>query len=207
MNAQTNDVLGKTLIAVIAKQREKEVKANIWAGSPWEGVSHLECNNVGIVGEQFVQQMCDLASIQANIDGATTKELGGGCGDGTIKGKTVEIKCARQSTGASQSFQHELGEKPWKAEFMLFFDISPSKFYITLFKNFTEQHYKSGEKCAPVIPTRKVCWRKKTGAFKLDTTVKINEIAAATAVPTTFAYNPSTSTPQEVGEFISRIIA
>jgi hypothetical protein len=54
-------------------------------------------------------------------------------------------------------------------------DISPDHYYMTIFKNFTEDHYKSGDKCTPYFPTKSITWRKKKGAFKLDTTVTINE--------------------------------
>jgi hypothetical protein len=38
------------------------------------------------------------------------------------------------------SFQHELGEHPWDAEFIAFVDISPTSVYLSLFPNFTEEH-------------------------------------------------------------------
>lgn len=58
---------------------------------------------------------------------------------------------------------------------MLFIDISPDCIYITIFNNFTEEFYKSGNKCIPYFPTKSITWRKGSGAFKLDTTIKINE--------------------------------
>jgi hypothetical protein len=63
---------------------------------------------------------------------------------------------------------------------MLFLDISPIKIYITIFKNFSEEFYKnsgrdSSNKCLPYFPSKSITWRKKTGAFKLDTTICINE--------------------------------
>ena len=53
-------------------------------------------------------------------------------------------------------------------------------FVITIFKNFDEKFYKnSGSnskiKCEPYFPSKSICWRKQKGAFKLDTSVKINE--------------------------------
>ena len=113
------------LMALVAEQKAKEEEKNIWADSDWKDIATLESNNVGIVGEQFIQRVCDGAGIEAKIDGVFTKEIGGGAGDGLVKGRTVEIKCARQGTGKNASFQHELGEKPWHAEYMCFIDISP----------------------------------------------------------------------------------
>jgi len=58
---------------------------------------------------------------------------------------------------------------------MIFVDVAPEHIYLTIFPNFTEDFYKNKEKCAPYFPTKTVTWRKKVGAFKLDTTVAINE--------------------------------
>ena len=46
--------------------------------------------------------------------------------------------------------------------------------YITIFRNFAEAVYKSKEKL-PCFPTKTITWRKEKGAFKLDTSVRINE--------------------------------
>ena len=155
------------------------LQTNIWQGSPWYHISDLENDYVGKLGEEFLENLCNNANIPAKINGLLTKERGGGNGDGFIKNKTVEIKTARQGSSCS-TFQHELGETPWKADYIAFIDISPNKFYITLFPNFSEEFYKkSGEnskiKCDPIFPTKSITWRKKTGAFKLDTTITINQ--------------------------------
>ena len=50
--------------------------------------------------------------------------------------------------------------------------------YITIFPNFSEEEYKMCVKCAPYFPTRSFCWRKKSGAFKFDTTSRLNNINA-----------------------------
>ena len=107
------------------------------------------------------------------------KKIGGGDGDGKINAKTVEIKTARLGSSGS-SFQHELGETPWKAEFIIFLDIAPNKMYITIFANFSEEFYKksgcnSDNKCIPYFPSKSITWRKQKGAFKLDTSLSINE--------------------------------
>lgn len=164
---------------LINKKYQEKEKRNIWANSKWKNISNLENDDVGKVGEQIVGSICNSAGIESNIDGSKTKQVGGGEGDGTIKGKTIEIKTARLGS-TNNSFQHELGEVPWKADFMVFLDISPGKMYITIFPNFTEEFYKkSGEdssvKCEPYFPTKSITWRKKVGAFKFDTSIKINE--------------------------------
>jgi hypothetical protein len=193
--------VGDILIGITAEQYEKEEKQNIWTDSPFKKISELESNNVGIVGENVVQKICECHSIPAKINGTLTKERGGGAGDGIIRGRSVEIKTARQGTGKCSSFQHELGEKPWKADFMLFVDVSPKGIYFTLFPNMTEEQYKMPKekfKC-PYFPTKSITWRKAQidssgasryggGAFKLDTTVKLNEKAAKLANPKTIKW-------------------
>ena len=195
--------IAQLLCNKVAEQKEKEHRQNIWENSTWKDIATLESNNVGEVGEQFLLGLCNLAGIEAEIDGTTTKQVGGGAGDGTIEEKSIEIKCAR--LGASTpSFQHELGEVPWHAEFMTFIDIAPDKFYLTIFPNLTEEQYKSGAK-HPYFPTRSVCWRKKKGAFKFDTTPKINIASAMKENPNTLIWTPDTSI-ETIKNFINRVI-
>lgn len=161
-------------IDMINIQKQKEDISDIWKDSPYRHLVKLQSNNVGNVGETFIQKICDSCNIEAEVDGSKTKELGGGAGDGIILNKSVEIKTSHRGCG-SASFQHELGETPWKSEYMIFIDVAPSCIYLTIFKNFNEEFYKSGEKCVNYFPTKSITWRKQSGAFKLDTTVKINE--------------------------------
>jgi hypothetical protein len=162
-------------IQMINNQKEKEEKADIWKDSPYKDLVKLQSNNVGNVGETFIQNICDTCQIEAQVDGSKTKELGGGVGDGLIINKSIEIKTSHKGSSKNGNFQHELGETPWKSEYMAFVDVAPMCIYLTIFKNFNEECYKSGAKCDPYFPTKRVTWRKKSGAFKLDTTLKINE--------------------------------
>ena len=161
-------------IQMIKNQKQKEENADIWKDSPYKDLAKLQSNNVGNVGETFMQNICDSCQIEACVDGSKTKELGGGVGDGLILQKSVEIKTSLRGS-TSPNFQHELGETPWKSEIMVFIDVAPMFIYLTIFKNFNEESYKSGAKCSPYFSTKIVTWRKKSGAFKLDTTMKINE--------------------------------
>lgn len=204
-DAEDEPMLAQKLIAAVAIQKAKEVHKDIWARSPWKDVATLEANNVGNVGENFFQSMCDLVEIPATVDGSKCKEVGGGVGDGLCKKKTVEIKTARQGTGVSASFQHELGEKPWLADYMVFVDIAPKNFYLTIFENFTEEEYKKGGKLPRVFPTKSITWRKGMGAFKLDSTVAINNRQSMVESPNTFNWTPD-SDSGDVKDFIDRII-
>ena len=163
---------------LINKKHEIKQKRDIWCDSKWRKISELENDDVGGVGEEIIHSSCEKAGIDCDIDGKKTKKIGGGIGDGLINGKSCEIKTARLGSSGS-SFQHELGEVPWHADFMIFLDIAPDKMYLTIFQNFTEEFYKKsgtdGSKCEPCFPTKSITWRKQKGAFKLDTTIKINE--------------------------------
>ena len=162
------------LIDIIKIQKIKEIKNDIWNNSPYKDLIKLQINNVGIVGEQFIQNICKIANIESNIDGTKTKKIGGGCGDGIIIVKSIEIKLAHQGC-KNNNFQHELGEIPWKTDYMIFIDITPTHIYLTIFKNFTENDYKNKIKCIPYFPTKSITWRKNKGSFKLDTNIKLNE--------------------------------
>jgi hypothetical protein len=168
-----------TFLNLVTKQKNKEQDKNIWENSPYKDLVSLQSNNAGVVGEDFFQSICESSGIKATIDGTKTKKVGGGFGDGIVKNSKdllvrPEIKLAHQGS-TSNNFQHELGETPWNADFLVFIDISPKCIYLTIFKNFNEDFYKSGKKCEPYFPTKSITWRKKSGSFKLDTTVKINE--------------------------------
>ncbi len=190
---------------IINKQHEKKQKRDIWSDSKWKNISDLENDDVGGIGEQIINSFCQKAGIVSEIDGNKTKKIGGGIGDGTIKGKTCEIKTARLGSSGG-AYQHELGEVPWKADFMIFLDIGPKEMYITIFKNFPEEFYKkSGSnnsvKCAPYFPTKSITWRKQKGAFKLDTTIKINDTNKYT-----FKLDESTTDYSKFKTFVDHII-
>jgi hypothetical protein len=205
INTIPDNVVAKMLIDIVETQYTKKDKKDIWKLSEWRHIAELENDYVGGVGETFLHQLCIASNIPAEIDGTKTKELGGGCGDGIINGRSIEIKTARAGTGNTMSFQHELGEKPWHADFMCFIDVAPDKFYITIFPNFTEEQYKQCSKCEPYFPTRSFCWRKKSGCFKLDTTENLNETQSKITDNYTLSWNKETSI-DSVGQFINKII-
>ena len=181
MEHQSAQQMGLANIAtdIINSIHQKKVKRDIWSNSKWKNIAELENDDVGKAGEQIINSLCQQASVPSDIDGVKTKEVGGGNGDGIINNKTVEIKTARLGSSGS-SFQHELGEVPWHSEFMIFLDIAPEKMYVTIFPNFSEEFYKTSGcdskiKCGPYFESKSITWRKQKGAFKLDTTVVINE--------------------------------
>ena len=190
------------LICIIQQQKEKEDKQDIWKNSPYKDLVKLQSNNVGNVGEKLINHICKTNGIDANCNGSKTKQIGGGEGDGKIMNIPVEIKTAHQGS-SSPSFQHELGEVPWKgSKYMIFIDISPECIYLTIFKNFDEKKYKSKEKL-PCFPTKTITWRKQKGAFKLDTSVKINELSVENGH--TIKIIPTTSN-NTIASFIRKVI-
>jgi hypothetical protein len=201
--SEISDSVHNMLVGIIEKQKQKEEKLDIWKNSPFRDLTKLQSNNVGNIGEELINTICKSTNIISECDGSKTKQIGGGQGDGKIMGISVEIKTAHQGC-KNQSFQHELGEVPWKgAKYMIFVDISPECLYLTIFENFDETTYKSKQKLN-CFPTKTITWRKKVGAFKLDTSVKINEQSikngyAIKIVPMT--------TKEYVGSFIKKIIS
>lgn len=184
---------------IIEEQRCKEEKNNLWTKSCYRDITKLQSNNVGIVGEKLIQDICSQCNITSHIDGSRMKTRGGGIGDGHIKNKACEVKTAH--LGISGTFQHELGEHPWKSDYLVFVDITPESFFITILKNFTESHYKcKGSKCAPHFPTKTITRRKEQGNFKFDTSVKLNRKSSATIEIT------KTTTMSELGLFINTSI-
>lgn len=164
---------------LIEEQRYKEEVGNIWQSSSFGGITRLKSNNVGIVGEKLVREACLHNNINAYINGSRMRTRGGGIGDGRIKEKTVEIKTSH--LGRSGTFQHELGEYPWKADYLIFIDITPSNFYLTILPNFSEKDYMcKGFKCVPHFPTKSITRRKGIGNFKFDTSIKLNTKSNAT---------------------------
>lgn len=149
---------------------------NIWLNSPYKNINLLKSNNVGNVGEKFLNKLCNLCNIECEIDGSKTKKIGGGNkGDGIIKNKSIEIKTARQ--GKNNTFQHELGEHPWKSYYMVFIDFTPIDIYLTIFPNFTEEHYQTIKRKAMPYFNKSITRRKETsidnsGDFKLTLTIK-----------------------------------
>jgi len=173
-----SNIFNDIFITIVENQYNAKKARDIWKGSKWSNISKLDNDDVGKIGECTIQELCIKAGIDSKIDGSKTKQIGGGTGDGIINGQIVEIKTARMGS-LGHNFQHELGETPWNSKYMVFFDISPTKLYITIFPNFSKEFYeKSGMdssiKCSPYFPTKSITWRKKKGAFKLDTTIKIN---------------------------------
>ena len=184
--------------------RKRRIASEGWKDSVFGCIQNFQPDDTGTAGEIIIQQLNQACNIKSDIDGKKTK--GKNAGDGTIYGKSCEIKACRL---ANRHFQHELGLTPWMTEFMILVNIAPEKLYVTIFKNFTQEFYKeSGKskrgnaavKCAPAFPTRKITWRGGKGAFKLCTTPANNESSKFS-----FTFGPE-STKAQFKTFVDSII-
>jgi len=196
---------------IIRSQIEKEQHDNLWSNALFGPIDSLKSNNVGVVGETFLSQCCVLNGIESCVDGCKTKKTGGGgIGDGWIKGKSVEIKTARQ--GNRGTFQHELGEHPWTSDYLALVDIVPDKngtIYLSIIDNYPESFYQMPEnrKALPYFD-RKITRRKETsdkesGAFKLTIDQKVIQKAVESSL--VLEINKDT-TLETIGQFINERI-
>jgi len=187
----------RIFIKITNQEKEKEKDYNLmWKNSEYKLLLSMKPNNIGLIGEKFIEHVCKVNKIDVQITGSTVKNAE--IGD-LIKTKTIEIKTALQGS-TSPSFQHELGETPWLAEYILFIDISPDSIYLTIFKNFEKDHYMNKKRCDPFFPSKTVTRRKNVGAFKLDTTLKINQSNILNGHTMKFTDNTSF---EEIGKFIN----
>ena len=139
--------------ALAAKQND----SNQWHGSTLESINDLKPDYAGKVGEHFIQQLCATGTVQCEYDEDVNSK--DGTYDVKINAKKVEIKTAR--LGVNGSFQHET-LKTDGYDYLLFIDITPTHFYITIVQRFnmTERHPLIGRKPHPRKGT--------TDVFKLD---------------------------------------
>lgn len=167
----------------------------MWSRSPFKSINELKINNVGIIGEKVIKEMLKMSGIYTDIRGSSSREL---LGDGLIKNKSVEIKTAR--LGKSRTFQHELGEEPWLPNYLLFVDFTPKCFYITIMKNFSEEHYLSPKRRANPYFNKAITRRKETACFKL--TINELDIANSISLGNTISVNSEIS-PEIVNKFFN----
>jgi hypothetical protein len=131
--------------------------SNEWHDSTLEAINDLKPDYAGKVGERLIQQLCMSGLIKCEY--TEDKNSTDGTYDIKMNDKKVEIKTAR--LGVNGSFQHET-LKTSGYDYILFVDITPNYFYITLLPRFdmNERHPIIGRKPHP---------RKGTSdVFKLD---------------------------------------
>ena len=113
--------------ALAAKQND----SNQWHSSTLESINDLKPDYAGKVGEHFIQQLCATGVVQCEYDEDVNSK--DGTYDVKINAKKVEIKTAR--LGVQGAFQHETLKKDGY-DYLLFIDITPNHFYITIIPRF-----------------------------------------------------------------------
>lgn len=168
-----NEILDNVVTIIQQEKNKQNICDIIWKESPFKLINELKNNNVGNVGEKFLQFICETCEIESTIDGSRSRCSGG---DGTIKNKIIEVKTSRQ--GNTKTFQHELGEHPWTSDYIILIDFKPECIYLSIISNFTEEKYKQPKRNALPYFNKTITKRKETnkdntnGSFKLTLTEK-----------------------------------
>ena len=85
------------MVNLIDIEDKKEKEKNIWNNSDFYKLPKLQSNNIGKIGELFLNNIGNILNIESSIDGIKTKKIGGGLGDGKIKNKTGTRKSAKNN--------------------------------------------------------------------------------------------------------------
>ena len=160
-NIEEDSPLG-ILKGIASKIYKEEKTSNSWQDSVLEELDKLKNDCSGKSGELLIEHFCKAGNIPHtyNCD-INSKD---GTYDIIIKDKKVEIKTAK--LGKQKTFQHE-SLRSAGYDYLLFLDICPSYYYITIIPKFDLN--KKSE-----ILGRKAHLRKGTDdVFKLDTSEKI----------------------------------
>ena len=171
-----HDARRKVFINLVNEQKAKQdADDHYWEHSPWKVSCALRNNNTGVVAEQYFNYFLGLFDIPGEIDGSKTKKKGGGSADGWggTRKRSIELKGSYLQgihTGKNV-FQHDMSQKPWLADLVVFIDITPHNIYMTMYENFTEDEYKSENQCLRVFQNKKITWREGEGKFKIDTSL------------------------------------
>lgn len=131
--------------------------SNEWHGSVLESINELKPDYAGKVGEHLIKRLCANGSIQCEY--SEDKNSKDGTYDAIVNNKKVEVKTAR--LGVNGSFQHET-LKTDGYDYMLFIDITPNYYYLTIFPRFSmkERH--------PIIGRTPHPRKGTSDVFKLD---------------------------------------
>lgn len=102
-----------------------------WMGSHFEYLSRLSNDSGGKVGERFINGFCKVNNIPCEYK---TKNKNNSSYDIIINGKKVEIKTA--TFGKSRTFQHENLRNNGDYEYILFVDVLPDYYYVSILPKF-----------------------------------------------------------------------
>lgn len=133
----------------------KESILNFWKNSKFGNINLLKCDGVGLVGQKFIQQICNENDL---IFKSTNQDY-----DFTIEDKRIVLRTSR--LGISKTFQHE-NIKQHSCDFYIFLDVSPNEIYLTIVKSF-DFRLKH-----PVLNLTPHLRKNTTNIFKLDFSYK-----------------------------------
>ncbi len=74
MTTTDADSIHNILLNIIQQQKQKEDNNDIWKNSPYKDLVKLQSNNIGIVGELLVDNICRISNIDADCNGLKTKK-------------------------------------------------------------------------------------------------------------------------------------
>jgi hypothetical protein len=177
--------IGTTLLA-------KQNASNLWTNSVFSEINELKPDHAGKVGELFMAQLCNLADIQCDYtENINSKD---GTYDSIILDKKVEIKTAR--IGIHGGFQHET-LKTDGYDYLLFVDIMPDLFYLTVLPKF-DMKIKH-----PIIGRTPHPRKGTSDVFKFD--FAVTNLERAVGAGCSLKVGPETTMP-DISDFIRRTV-
>ena len=186
-------------------------KVNIWIGSPLEFLRKLSLDERGKWGEDFIQALVKaITTLKVIWEGdKNTGREDGAVFDMFINLLKTEVKTATQST-TGYTYQHENiykegkdweGKDGTKWDKVLFLDITPTGFYITIIDRddfyFEEPH--------PILEKRATLRTTHSKAYKFDTSrAVLNRGIEAGYTIYVDMKNMGNGTFKELGEFFEK---
>ena len=170
----------------------KQNASNTWTNSVFRDINELKPDHAGKVGELFTLQLCNSADVACDYnENINSKD---GTYDILILDKKVEIKTAR--IGIHGGFQHET-LKADGYDYLLFVDITPDAFYLTVLPKF-DMKIKH-----PVINRTPHPRKGTSDVFKFD--FGLSNLERAVTAGCSLKVGPDT-TMTNIGDFIRRMI-
>jgi len=183
----------------------------IWKGSPFEFLRKLSLDERGKWGEDFIQALVKaITTLKVIWEGdKNTGRKDGAVFDMFINFLKIEVKTATQSTDG-YTYQHENvhkegkdweGKDGTKWDKVLFLDITPTGFYITIIDRddfyFEERH--------PILEKRATLRKTHSKAYKFDTSRAslVKGMKYGLTIYTDYN-NMDNGTVKELGEFFEK---
>jgi hypothetical protein len=180
---------------------------DIWIGSKFEDINDLKIDYSGKVGElsifPFLIENTDW-NIKYSYDNNTNTN--DGIYDGVINGYRVEVKTARLGKSSSRNifggnFQHENLKQLDECDYVIFIDITPNYFFITV-KDFRNIDLTKEIKEFGIVPHKR---KSTTDIFKIDLK-ESTSITRAVNSGISIPVNEDTD-PKDIIKFLSKFFS